>query len=273
MDAFPGYLVASDAKSLAGLVERTVSFVPIKEQDIKPVSIGAIEDANTLRYRSYQKAKVIQKMFTDDGSHSPSIIITTKESHTKRDDFPDISGGDNIAMLPGSERHTFEELSSPASAVLNQNNMLFMFGHGTTDRICGTRISAYSKIDFSNEIVFCGSCMSATPYLADRLDLSSKQDNKRFAFHAIDNGAVMLLGHMGLCGGFPKVFPMAELVLEGFSSGEAYQRLMNSLVRKSGIPEYYPDDPPARASQRDPANGLLYVLLGDPALIPLSKSN
>ena len=113
--------------------------------------------------------------------------------------------------------------------------------------------------------------MSATPYAADRLDLSQKRDEKRFAFHAMDNGAVMLFGHMGLCGGFPKVFPMAELTLEGHSAGEAYQRLMNGLIKGRAIPDFYPADPGKSARQPDPANGLLYVLWGDPALVLIGK--
>lgn len=271
LDAFPGYLIASDPEHLKALVERTIQYRALALDEIKPVSIGAIEDANSLRYRSYQKAKVIQKMFGDAGKESPSIILTTKKSHTARKDFPDLSGPQNIAMLPDSERHTFQKLPEKAKEVLSQNNLLFMFGHGTTNRICGTQISAFSNIDFSNEVVFCGSCMSATPYQADRLDLTQKQNEKRFAFHAMDNGAIMLFGHMGLCGGFPKVFPMAELTLEGLPAGEAYQRLVNGLIKGRTIPEYYPTVPGQKARQPDPANGLLYVLFGDPALVPIGK--
>jgi hypothetical protein len=87
----------------------------------------------------------------------------------------------------------------------------------------------------------------------------------------VDNGAVLMLGHMGLCGGFPKVYPMAELVLDGLSSGEAYQRLMNAVIRDRPIPDYYPEPAPSRADARDPANGLLYILWGDPALVAVSR--
>ena len=142
-----------------------------------------------------------------------------------------------------------------------------MFGHGTTSRICGIDIDAFAKTDFTDGIIFCGSCMSAAPYDADRVDLASKRDDKRFAFYAIDNGAVMMLGHMGLCGGFPKVFPMAEQVLAGTSTGEAYQQLMNSIIGDKPIPDFYK----VPAGSRDPANAYLYVLLGDPSLVPVKK--
>lgn len=272
LDAFPGYLVASNPAMVAALVDRTIAYQPLTSENLAPVSIGAIEDDNSLRYRSYQKAKVMQKMFADQGKESPAIIITTRKSHTKRGDFPKLaSGNGNIAMLPTKSRQSFGTLSRPATDALNRNNMLFMFGHGTTDRIVGTQIDAFAGIDFADELVFCGSCMSATPYQSDRKNLSARKDDKRFAFHAMDNGAVMLLAHMGLCGGFPKVYPMAEHVLDGMSSGEAYQRLMNALIGSRPIPGYYPDPATKKTGKKDSANGLLYILWGDPALVPLQK--
>ncbi|MGI9240869.1 MAG: hypothetical protein ACR2RV_08710 [Verrucomicrobiales bacterium] len=73
LDVFPGYLMANDAKGLAALVDRTIQFQTMSEDDIEPVSIGAIEDKDARRYRSYQKAKVMQKMFAEDGKESPAI--------------------------------------------------------------------------------------------------------------------------------------------------------------------------------------------------------
>ncbi|MDB4458996.1 hypothetical protein N9059_00320 [bacterium] len=271
LDVFPGYLIASDSKRLAKLVEKTIQFKPMKKDEIEPVSIGTIEDTNSLRYRSYQKAKVMQKVFAADGIDSSAIIVTTRHSHVERSDFPNLDkAGGNIAMMPKSERHTFGSLSPAATQALNASNILFMFGHGTPGRICGAEVSAYAEIDFSNELVFCGSCMSASPYNADRIDLGAKKGTKRFAFHAMDNGAVMMLGHMGLCGGFPKVYPMGEMVLDGLSTGEAYQRLMNALIGSKPIPAYYPEPAPKKAI-KGVANGLLYILWGDPALVAIAQ--
>ena len=272
LDAFPGYLMARDSHGLAELIDRTIAFQPIAKSDLAPVSIGAIEDVDARRYRSYQKAKVMQRMFAEAGKDSPAIIITTRESHTRRDDFPDLQAGSgDIAMLPGSERHTFDRLSPAAVSALDDNNLLYMFGHGTTERICGTKTSAFADIDFTDELVFCGSCMSATPLQSDRQPANSDSQASRFASYAMDNGAVMLLGHMGLCGGFPKVYPMSELVLDGLSAGESYQRLMNALIGAKPIPDYYSQSSTApQPGPADPANGLLYVLWGDPALVPIT---
>jgi hypothetical protein len=268
LDVFPGYLIASSPAQLAELIEQTIQFRPREVDEIRPVSMGAIEDSDARRYRSYQKAKVMQKMFAEEGKQSPAIIVTTKKSHMERGDYPELPAGEgNIVMSPTSQRHTFKSLSLPAELAIDESNMLFMFGHGTTNRICGIHINAFAKIDFGGGIIFCGSCMSAAPYDADRVDLTSKRDDKRFAFHAMDNGAVAMLGHMGLCGGFPKVFPMAEQVLAGTSTGEAYQQLMNSIIGDKAIPDYYR----GHDGPTGPANAYLYVLLGDPSLIPVKK--
>ena len=268
LDTFPGYLIASNPTKLAELIEQTIQFRPREVDEIRPVSMGAIEDSDGRRYRSYQKAKVMQKMFAEGGKESPAIIVTTKKSHTERDDYPELPAGEgNIEMSPTFERHTFESLSIPAELAIEESNMLFMFGHGTTNRICGIDIDAFAKTGFDDGIIFCGSCMSAAPYDADRVDLSSMRDDKRFAFQAMDNGAVAMLGHMGLCGGFPKVFPMAEQVLAGTSTGEAYQQLMNSIIGDKAIPDYYR----GHDGPKGPANAYLYVLLGDPSLMPVKK--
>ena len=116
-----------------------------------------------------------------------------------------------------------------------------------------------------------------------RSQQGQKQDGKEgkhFAYQAVDNGAVMVLGHMGLCGGFPKVYPFSENVLEGLSAGESYQRLMNALIRNKPIPDYYPEpktqkvQKPQRGQKSkrpEPANNLLYILWGDPALAPIAQ--
>jgi hypothetical protein len=267
LDAFPGYLVAGDAASLSALVDRTIAYQSLSRDVLRPVSMGAIEDDNSLRYRSYQKAMVVKKHFADVGVESPSVIITTRQSHAKRKDFPARNTPDDVVtMTTQLPRETFGELSDGARELLADNNLLFIFGHGTPGRICGAQVDAYADVDFNNEIIFCGSCMSASPLISDRADLSKNTKQVRFATVAIDNGAVMMLGHMGLCGGFPKVFPFAEKVLQGQSAGEAYQQLMNALIGDKPLPNFY-SQPASRAS--DPANGLLYILLGDPALVPV----
>jgi hypothetical protein len=160
-------------------------------------------------------------------------------------------------------------LSDPVKKAMSGRNVLFMFGHGMPERLCGTRVSAFAPLDFSNELVFCGSCMSASPAHADRVNLEDQAATRRFGTQAVDNGAVMVLGHMGLCGGFPEVYPMAEHVFSGLSVGEAYQRVMNGLIGNKPLPDYYAPPAARQNNPNDPANHLLLMLWADPALVPI----
>jgi hypothetical protein len=272
LDVFPGYLVGGDAAQFARLVDRTIAFKPIMRDQVKPVSIGTLEDDGDTRYRSYQKAKVLQNMFTTEGVRSPAIFTVTNPTLEARADFPKFdAGAGEIVMRPSRRRQPFQELSDAAKDAMQGRNVLFMFGHGMPDRLCGTKVSAFAPLSFLNELVFCGSCMSASPSHADRADLERQASIKRFGTQAIENGAVMVLGHMGMCGGFPEVFPVAEHTFEGLSVGEAYQRVMNALMGSAPLPDYYSSPPSKEIERRDAANNLLLILWADPALVPIKS--
>jgi hypothetical protein len=273
LGAFPGYLVGEDATKLGALIDRTIAFQPITREQIKPVSLGTIEDDGVTRYRSYQKAKVMQKLFADQGKESPAVFIVTNPDLAARDDFPKLGAGTNseIAMMPGNRRQHFDSFSEPIKRAMSGRNVLFMFGHGVPDRLCGMKVSAFGPLSFANELVFCGSCMSASPPHADRVNLENQATTRRFGTLAMDNGAVMVLGHMGLCGGFPEVYPMAEQVFAGLSVGEAYQRVMNGLIGGKPLPDYYGPPAPGPGNPSDRANTLLFILWADPALTPIKK--
>jgi hypothetical protein len=177
-----------------------------------------------------------------------------------------------VAMLPAGRRESFQNLSEPALQALQERNVLFMFGHGLPDKLCGTNVSAFAPVDFTNDLVFCGSCMSASPVHADRVNLEEHTATKRFGSLAVENGAVMVLGHMGLCGGFPELYPMAEHVLEGLSVGEAYQRVMNALIGNRPLPGYYVQPGSRQTTSNDAANTLLLILWADPALVPIASN-
>ena len=113
--------------------------------------------------------------------------------------------------------------------------------------------------------------MSASPVHADRVDLTEHTATKRFGTLAMENGAVMVLGHMGLCGGFPELYPMAEHVLDGLLVGEAFQRVMNALMENRPMPPYYATPAARQNNTSDPANSLLLILWADPALVPIAS--
>ncbi len=270
LDAYPSYLIASDAKSFTRLIKRSLSSKPMSWSALKPLSIGCIEDTNTNRYRSYQKSQIVQNMFEAKGTTATTLTITTKSEHLNRKDFPKLDEAQrDLEMKPTQLRQSFVSFPPKAKNVLNESKMLFMFGHGVPGQICGSPVKAYADIDLSNEIIFSGSCYSAASYMMDAQ--KTPDSRKRFAFQAIDRGANTVLGHMGPCGGFSYIYPVAEHVLEGLSIGEAYQRLMNAQIGGRPMPAYYSDSPPSRRAQRDPRTKLLYIIFGDPALVPVAK--
>jgi|GEM_PF-857289 len=284
LDVFPGYLIAPDAEKLSDLTDRILAFKPMVRTQLKPAIIGTIEDDGRTRYRSYQKAKVMQKMFTEEGRDPSAVFVVTNRALTTREDFPQLGGTPGeTAMLPTRPKELVTNFSAPAKQALSGRNILFLFGHGVPDRVCGTKVAAFSPLDFSNELVFCGSCMSASSSHDDRLKKENQPDTQRFASMATDRGAIAVLGHMGLCEGFPEVFPVAENVLGGLSLGEAYQRTMNALIGNKPLPAYYETAGPGKAGddgdedanavesvmQKDPVNDLMLILWGDPALVPI----
>jgi len=83
---------------------------------------------------------------------------------------------------------------------------------------------------------------------------------------AVENGAVVVYAHMAENAGFPHLFPVLEAWMDGLTVGEAYQRLINALIAFDGISS----DAQSARKVAD-TNGLLYVIIGDPALQPLVK--
>src|SRR5690606_6849708 len=158
LDVFPGYLIAGDTAPLAALVERTIAFESMTRDKVRPDSNGTIEDNGVTRYRRYQKTNVLQKMISEQSTDSPAVIMDTKTALTAREDFPKlgITPGE-IAMLPAVRRESFQSFSETALQALQGRNVLFMFGHGLPDKLCGTKVSAFAPVDFTNDLVFCGS--------------------------------------------------------------------------------------------------------------------
>jgi hypothetical protein len=73
---------------------------------------------------------------------------------------------------------------------------------------------------------------------------------------------------MRLSSGFPHLYPVLENWLQGASVGEAYQQLINAIIGMRGFgPGNFVVEKPVK-QRRIPQNTLLYVIFGDPALVP-----
>ena len=75
---------------------------------------------------------------------------------------------------------------------------------------------------------------------------------------------------MRLSSGFPHLYPVLEKWMQGKSVGESYQQLVNALMDMRGFgPGKFVVTEAAPGQRGVPQNTLLYVIIGDPALIPL----
>ena len=91
-----------------------------------------------------------------------------------------------------------------------------------------------------------------------------------FATQCVDQGAIVFFGHMRLSSGFPHLYPVLEQWMAGKTVGESYQQLMNAIMTMRGLrPGNFILADPSTAGRRLPQNILLYVVLGDPALVPV----
>ena len=92
-----------------------------------------------------------------------------------------------------------------------------------------------------------------------------------FATRCVDQGAIVFFGHMRLSSGFPHLYPVLEQRMAGKTVGESYQQLMNAIMTVRGLrPGNFILADPLTAGRRLPQNILLYVVLGDPALVPVA---
>jgi len=78
-----------------------------------------------------------------------------------------------------------------------------------------------------------------------------------------------MFGHMNLNSGFPSVYPMLESLASGHCAGQAYQELLNGILARQQFKSgHYAEGEAAGKGATDRVlNNLLYVMIGDPALI------
>lgn len=271
LDVYPGILMASNPKSFARLVQQSIDHQPRTAENVKPLAISQVRTRNELR--SLQKAGILRNVFASYGIKTPIVAIYGPEAKGA----PELPGDEvwNLAMA-GPRKFVTKFPKEPARA-LQESSLVVMHGHGIPGMSCSVDIDAI-PVDFSGKIVLSGSCFSASPVQSDLPAMSRAPGGytvtKRAAFatHCVDQGSLVFFGHMRLSSGFPHLYPVLEQWLAGKTVGEAYQQLINGIIGMRGYRSgkfIVPD--PARAERRLPQNTLLYVVLGDPALVPVSR--
>jgi hypothetical protein len=275
LDALPGLLVAPDAASFAALIDRSITYRPTPREAFHPFVISQLVNGTPNGSRSLQKLGILRERFGQLGFEAPGLVVRHSPGNEPR-----LEGEDIWEARTRGPRMLLAEIPEPATRAIDKSSLIVMFGHGTPGMTCGMRVEAFDRIALLNKVILCGSCMSAAPMRSDFPRMAVGPDGsevdparKRFLMEAIAHGAVAAYGHMRLNAGFPHLYPVLDSLLQGETIGEAYQGLIDGLIRWTGLePDQLvlahadPNNMPAVMRR----NQLLYVFVGDPALRPLA---
>ena len=267
LDAYPGILLASSADSFKQLIDRTINYRSIPQTKLKPFAISQVP--SNPESRSLQKAGILRNFFASYGIKTPTVAIYTPSATNA----PQLKGDDIWKIRLASKGNFIKKFDPKPRQALHDSQLVIMHGHGIPGMSCSVDlegIPAKSK----NQVILSGSCFSAVPIKSDFPRMTSAPGGYKvshrpaFGTRYLDQGATVFFGHMRLSSGFPHLYPVLEKWLGGASVGEAYQQLINGLIDMRGFgPGRYVVKPTA-TQRRLPQNTLLYVVFGDPALVP-----
>ena len=267
LDAYPGILLASSPAAFKQLIERTINYRSIPQGDLKPFAISQVP--SNAESRSLQKAGILRKFFAGYGVDMPILAIYTP----KATDAPQLKGNHIWNTRLANKGDFLKAFDPQPREALYNSQLVVMHGHGIPGMSCSVDIEGIPA-GSNNRVILSGSCFSAVPVKSDFPRMTSAPGgykvDKRPAFGTryIDRGGTVFFGHMRLSSGFPHLYPVLEKWLQGSSVGEAYQQLINSIIEMRGFgPGSYVVKKPV-PKRRVPQNTLLYVIFGDPALVP-----
>ncbi len=267
LDAYPGILLASSADSFKQLIDRTIDYRRIPQSKLKPFAISQVP--SDTESRSLQKAGILRDFFEDYGIKTPTMAIYTPSAKNA----PELKG-DELWKIRLTEKGNFVKKFAPKPRqALHKSQLVIMHGHGIPGMSCSVDLEGIPSKS-KNQIILSGSCFSAVPIRSDFPRMTSAPGGYKvsqrpaFATRYVDQGATVFFGHMRLSYGFPHLYPVMEKWLKGGSVGEAYQQLINGLIDMRGFGPGRYVVTPSPPQRRLPQNILLYVVFGDPALIP-----
>jgi hypothetical protein len=271
LPVLPGILAAPNQTALNSLVERSINYRPKAVAQVHPFVMGQVLGPRPFGQRSLQKVRMMRNLFAYFGCTTHSLVILASSAVQMGVTVAPATNQWQVAMS-GAD-HSIKTIPPAARPALHNASLLLMFGHGTPGTACSLDISAFQDVSMTGKIVMCGDCFSAasvgsgiSPTTDGPGGKPLQQDDESFAMRAVENGAVVVYAHMRENAGFPHLFPVLEAWMDGLSVGEAYQRQINALIAFNGFSA-------DALISRDVAasNGLLYVIIGDPALQPLAK--
>jgi len=267
LDAYPGILLVSSVDSFKQLIDRTIDYRPIPQSKLKPFAISQVP-SNT-ESRSLQKAGILRDFFASYGIKTPTVAIYTPSATNA----PQLKGDDLWKIRLSRKGNFIKKFDPKPRQALHESQLVIMHGHGIPGMSCSVDLEGIPTKS-KNQVVLSGSCFSSVPVKSDFPRMTSAPGGYKmsqrpaFATRYVDQGATVFFGHMRLSSGFPHLYPVLEKWLDGASVGEAYQQLINGLIDMRGFgPGRYVVKPTA-TPRRLPQNTLLYVVFGDPALVP-----
>ena len=280
ISVFPGWLNAPDDASFSRLIDRSINQQTLTNKSMHPMIFAQVPGPRAGGTRSVAKAALLQKYFEQLGFAAPGFILKTSSAIQAGIQTPMFDAQRAVLNLDAG---FLTEIPNVQKQQLSNANLVLLFGHGITGMTCSIDVGAFKTVSFDNKIVLCGSCFSASP---DHSDFNSEPENvddipnanetrhakESFAKRVVANGAKLFYGQMNTNGGFPELYVILSNLLQGETAGESYQRLLNNRIQASGLsPEQFAlqDKTTSNAQEKGQRSELLYVLIGDPALIPI----
>ena len=269
LDVFPGLLAGPNPASVIALIDRSIDFAPLAPSDLRPFLISHVPSTRELR--SLQKAGVLRFVFNRLGQTAPTLAIYNPTASTA----PGLEGEQFWRETMIQRGQFLKEIPDAARDAFNAANFLVMHGHGSPGNSCGVDNQALpSPCRF--KVLMTGSCFSASPIRSDLPAMRQApggltvEKRESLAMHAIENGTTVFFGHMRLSQGFPRLYPVLHGWMTQKTVGQTYQELVNSVLsmQPPTLKSFVVDK--TEAPRRLPQNSLLYVIIGDPALQPLS---
>ena len=156
VDVLPGILLASTARHLSGLVDRSLRHKPLPVSQLKPLAISQVPRAEELR--SLQKAGVLRKWFARTGVTTPIVAV-----YSRRAVKAARLTGKNIWNLQATDQQPFLKSFPPAAdAAFRSASLVVMHGHGVPGMSCGVDVDGLPN-DLSGKFILSGSCFAASP--------------------------------------------------------------------------------------------------------------
>jgi hypothetical protein len=262
LNVYPSIFVAPDLPSFKSLVDHSIKLSPINKQALAPVLICQSTTESAGGLRAVEKTAFLEDMFDAQGIKNGGIVVKTASAPNEQ-----YSQVGSLGVLNAPDEGMIPELPANLKNAICQSNLLVLFGHGMPGMTCSLSVAGMKDIKLDKNIVLCGSCFSAVPYTSDVLPNPRRREP--FFGRAIENGASIFYGHMNTNGGFPELYVVLDALLNGESAGQAYQRLLNQMIKEEKLPidRYVMTDNDKNIA---PRNKLLEILIGDAAAVPFA---